>query len=110
MRMRIVRRCYDVINRVVLDSKAIVKFVKKKKTELAMSKASGSHTGRPRESVVWKYFFYDSTKAKSICQVESGATICGAEINAKYTTNLKAHLKSRHPDCYAEVCKEEGKG
>ena len=72
-----------------------------------MSKASGSHGGRHRESVVWRYFIYDSAKSKSIWQVESGTTICGAEINAKYTTNLKAHLKSRHPDIHAEVCRED---
>ena len=65
-----------------------------------MSKASGSHSGRPRESAVWNYFFYDSTKGKSTCQVSSGdaseSSVCGMEINGKYPTNLKAHLKAKH--------------
>ena len=76
-----------------------------------MSKASGSHSGRPRESAVWNYFFYDSTKGKSTCQVSSGdaseSSVCGMEINGKYPTNLKAHLKAKHPGRYTELCKME---
>ena len=71
------------------------------------SKASSSHSGRPRESPVWNFYLYDSTKGKSICQVKSGTAgaLCGLEINGKYPTNLKAHLKAKHPDSYIELCK-----
>ena len=58
-------------------------------------------TGRPRQSPVWQYFLFDASKNKSICQVpvqtgELGA-ICGVEINGKFPTNLKSHLKAVHP-------------
>ena len=74
--------------------------------------------GRPRKSLVWDYFIYDSTSNKSICQVSSeassdteatsSASICGHRINGKFTTNLRSHLKSSHSNCYKElVTKEE---
>lgn len=66
-----------------------------------------SKAGHPRESPVWNFYVYDSAKGKSICQVESGvaSAICGLEINGKYPTNLKAHLKAKHPESYVELCK-----
>ena len=40
-----------------------------------------------------------------MCQVPLGeeGCICGKEINGRYTTNLKAHLKHAHPIVHAEI-------
>lgn len=83
------------------------KFLELDRFAAMLSKASSSHSGCPRESPVWNFYLYDSTKGKSICQVESGAagTLCGLEINGKYPTNLKVHLKVKHQDSYIELCK-----
>ena len=72
-----------------------------------MGKASSSHSGHPRESPVWNFYLYDRAKGKSICQVESGVagSVCRMEINGKYPTNLKVHLKAKHPESYIELCK-----
>jgi hypothetical protein len=61
-----------------------------------------SGTGCHRESLVWNFFVFDTTKSKSIYQIqgqpspqspESTTAICGAEIAGKFPTNLKAHFK-----------------
>lgn len=67
---------------------------------------SSSHSGHPRESTIWMYFFIDDSKGKSISQVlSSDGQVCGVEITGKYPTNLKAHLKAEHDDSYAELMK-----
>ena len=49
-------------------------------------------------------------KAQSICQIgfdQEGSPPCNTEIAGKYTTNLKAHLKSKHPRELVELAKKD---
>ena len=62
---------------------------------------------------MWDYFLYSEENDKSICQVPVGeeGSICGKEINGRYPTNLKAHLKHLHPIEHMDVQqKSEEKG
>ena len=75
----------------------------------SMEIAKSTQSGCPRESLVWDYFIYDGEKHKSICQIgfdQDGSPPCNTEISGKYTTNLKAHLKAKHPHELAELAKK----
>ena len=77
----------------------------------SMEIAKSTQSGHPRESLVWDYFIYDGEKHKSICQIsfaQEGSPPCNTEIAGKYTTNLKAHLKAKHPRELAELVKMSG--
>ena len=76
----------------------------------SMEIAKSAQSGHPRESLVWDYFIYDGEKHKSICQIsfaQEGSPPCNTEIAGKYTTNLKAHLKAKHPRELAELAKKD---
>ena len=53
-------------------------------------------SGRPKTSSVWDYFMYDVTLGKTVCQVDVNGKHCEATFKGKFSTNLKAHLKSKH--------------
>ena len=75
----------------------------------SMETAKSTQSGCPRESSVWDYFIYDGEK-KSICQIgldQEGSPPCSTEIAGKYTTNLKAHLKAKHPRKLAELAQKD---
>ena len=76
----------------------------------SMEIAKSTQSRCPRESLVWDYFIYDGEKHKSICQIgftQEGCPPCNTEIAGKYTTNLKAHLKAKHPRELAELAKKD---
>ena len=58
---------------------------------------------------MWDYFIYDGEKKKSICQIglDQEGSPCSTEIAGKYTTNLKAHLKAKHPRELAELAQKD---
>lgn len=67
-----------------------------------------AYTGRPRQSPAWNFFSFIAAKSRSVCEVQirvvdSTTKLCGVEISGKYPTNLKAHLKTAHPQVFAEV-------
>ena len=73
-----------------------------------------SSAGRLRRSLVWQYFDYDPIQEKSVCQVlfqssgnDSDNDVCGAAIAGKFPTNLKNHLKKKHPIQHAELLSSE---
>ena len=73
-----------------------------------------SSAGRLRRSLVWQYFDYDPIQEKSVCQVlsqssgnDSDNDVCGAAIAGKFPTNLKIHLKKKHPIQHAELLSSE---
>ena len=59
--------------------------------------------GRPRNSCVWIYFNYVEDEEKSVCLVKSNEGNCGHSIKGKFPTNLKTHLKSKHPKEFNEL-------
>ena len=81
------------------------------------SSVSPSLLGRPRKSLVWKHFFFDSSSGKSVCQVpdsstedaedSSSPTLCGHPIQGKFPPNLRQHLKSCHGAVYQELHRSE---
>ena len=75
-------------------------------------------TGRPRKSAVWDYFQYDEVLKRSICQVplppvctvgslETHSDICGHSLAGKFPTNLRNHMKKKHPSEFTELCMKE---
>ena len=67
-----------------------------------------AYTGRPRQSPVWNFFSLNAAKSRSVCKVQirvvdSTTKLCGIQISGKYPTNLKAHLRTAHPQVFAEV-------
>ena len=83
------------------------------------SSVSPSPLGRPRKSLVWKHFFFNSCSGKSLCQVPDSSTedaedssiptLCGHPIPGKFPSNLRQHLKSRHGAVYQELLRSEEK-
>src|ERR1043165_8457940 len=71
--------------------------------------ASLTHlSGRKRESGIWEYFTYKADKDKSQCTVlDEKGSACGHEVSGKNATNLRAHVRIRHPSVYAEFEKED---
>ena len=54
--------------------------------------------GRRRDSSVWEYFNYLEEDNKSVCLIEKpNGSQCGQTFNGKFPTNLKTHLKTKHP-------------
>lgn len=61
-----------------------------------------------KRSPAWKFFDFDETAGKSVCQVRlSGEETCGVTIPGKYPTNLKQHLRKSHPEEHAQVLRME---
>ena len=55
-------------------------------------------------SPVWEHFKYDSSKDKSVCCISTGnSSSCGTKLKGKFPTNLKQHLKNKHPREIREV-------
>ncbi|ESO02369.1 hypothetical protein HELRODRAFT_161629 [Helobdella robusta] len=70
-------------------------------------------TGRKRASSVWDYFTYDDKLNKSKCSaLNSKDETCVFSLAGKNPSNLKTHLRSRHPASYAvvEKCKTDNNG
>jgi len=62
-----------------------------------------------KKTQVWQHFNYNDNTKKTRCKVRSGddeADACAYTLSGKNTTNLKRHLKLRHPDIYATVSGE----
>ena len=69
--------------------------------------ATASHSGRKKSSPVWDYFKYDEASGKTVCQVKMNDKICETNFKGKFSTNLKAHLKTKHPQQYQELIQKE---
>ena len=54
--------------------------------------------GRPKTSPVWDYFKYDVSLRKTVCQIDANGKHCEATFKGNFSTNLKAHLKSKHEE------------
>lgn len=80
------------------------------------------HVGRPKASAVWNYYVYDPTRDVSVCQVklavahgegpvssEGSSQYCSTALRGKFPTNLKHHLKNRHPTEFVEMQQEESR-
>uniref|UniRef100_A0A1X7UUK8 BED-type domain-containing protein n=1 Tax=Amphimedon queenslandica TaxID=400682 RepID=A0A1X7UUK8_AMPQE len=64
--------------------------------------------GRPRSSCVWTYFKYMKEEDKSVCLVElDSGSHCGLSFKWKFLTNLKGHLKSKHPEQFKDLEENE---
>jgi hypothetical protein len=65
-------------------------------------------SGRKKESSVWDYFTFDDTANKSRCTVPTGnGEECGFLMAGKRTSNLKLHIKAKHPSIFSEIEKED---
>lgn len=64
-------------------------------------------TGRHKESLVWQYFQYNKLTDKSECQLEISGRKCGEPMSGCNPTNLKGHIKAKHPDIYKKLESEE---
>ena len=53
-------------------------------------------SGRPRNSNVSDYYTYDAELDKSECQILIGEKVCGVEINGKFPSNLRSHVRNNH--------------
>ena len=67
---------------------------------------------RNTSAQVWKHFGFeadDNGRPRQLCRPQ--CRVCLTEVAAKdgNTTNLYSHLKNKHPDVYAEVCKSKAK-
>ena len=80
---------------------------------MAQSSASGpsvssasakltEQSSRYRRSLVWDYFYYDTDRNKSVCQIDVSGSVCGKHISGKKPTNLKHHMKAAHPSILNE--------
>ena len=59
------------------------------------------------------FFLFNAAKSIGVCEVQirvvdSTTKRCGVEISGKYPTNLKAHLKTAHPQVFAEISTATG--
>ena len=72
---------------------------------LVLMMTKSAHIGRPRDSLVFDHFVYVEERKKGVYQVhdDEEGSVCGKEINGRYPTNLKAHLKHAHPNVHAEI-------
>ena len=72
---------------------------------IVLKMAKSMHISRLRDSFMWDHFIYVEEREKSVCQVPLGeeGSICGKEINGRYPTNLRTHLKCAHPIVHAEI-------
>lgn len=66
-------------------------------------KSADKSAGRPRSSVVWKYFRYDAFTGKSSCNDPA----CNYAQSGNITSNLRIHLHRKHPEFYAALLNEE---
>ena len=63
--------------------------------------------GRSKTSPFWDYFKDDVTLGKTVCQIGVNGKHCEATFKGKFSTNLKAHLKSKHGQEYEELLQKE---
>ncbi|XP_064193697.1 uncharacterized protein LOC135255873 isoform X2 [Anguilla rostrata] len=73
------------------------------KKKMASRLPHSQAAGRKRRGDVWKHFSFDTTEQKTECLVTVGGKPCGHRIRGKNTTNLKRHLRTRHPEVYAKI-------
>ncbi|XP_057691466.1 zinc finger BED domain-containing protein 4-like [Corythoichthys intestinalis] len=61
--------------------------------------------GRKRRDDIWSHFHYNESQRRTECTVSVGdhGEMCGHKLGGKNTTNLKRHLKVRHPDIYSKI-------
>ena len=65
-------------------------------------------SGRKKESSIWNSFIYNETSNKSRCVVlMDNGDECGCEITGKKTSNLKTHVKSRHPELFKLIIQKD---
>ena len=80
-------------------------------SELSLSPCPSETTTGGIKSVrspVWKYFNWTEAIGKSVCQVMGAdGEVCSQNINGKYATNLKQHLRTKHPNEYSKVLEIE---
>ncbi|XP_041670235.1 uncharacterized protein LOC121527366 [Cheilinus undulatus] len=63
-----------------------------------------SSAGRKRRRDVWSHFFYIKTEEKTRCIVPDEYGVpCGHKMGGKNTTNLKRHLRLKHPEVSAQI-------
>ena len=74
---------------------------------MATCYSMSTQPGRPKTSPVWEYFKYNGILGKTICQVNIKGKLCEATFKGKFSTNLKAHLKGKHPSQYEELAQKE---
>ena len=61
-------------------------------------------TNKSLRSPVWKYFKFVEAIGKSVCQVVgTDGEVCSQNISGKFPTNLKQHLRSKHPNEHSAV-------
>ncbi|XP_060768280.1 zinc finger protein 618 isoform X3 [Neoarius graeffei] len=66
--------------------------------------ACESQFGRKRREDLWTHFCYNQTERKTQCIVpDEDGVPCGYKLAGKNTTNLKRHLKTRHPTVSAKI-------
>lgn len=54
---------------------------------------------RAKKSPVHKYFKFNISSKKSICQIEE----CGTELSGNYAKNLERHIESIHYSLYCNI-------
>ncbi|XP_029113970.1 uncharacterized protein LOC108920405 isoform X2 [Scleropages formosus] len=65
-----------------------------------------------KKTGVWRHFWYDERTRKTTCRIlpRGKETECGYSLSGKNTTNLKRHLRQRHPDIAEELqCERENR-
>ena len=56
---------------------------------------------------MWDYFKVDEALGRTVCQVNVNDKLCEASFKGKFSTNLKVHLKTKHPQQYQELIQKE---
>jgi hypothetical protein len=65
-------------------------------------------SGIKKESSVWDFFSYNATTSKSRCTVlNDKGDECGFQMAGKRTSNLKLHIKAKHPSVFSVIEKDD---
>jgi len=65
-------------------------------------------SGRKKESSVWDYFSHNAITNKCRCTVlDDKGDECGFEMAGKKTSNLKLHIKAKHPAVFIFIDKDD---
>ena len=68
---------------------------------------SSSATWKAKTCPVWDNFKYDVSLGKTVCQIDVNGKHCVSTFKGKLSTNLKAHMKSKHGQEYEELLQKE---
>ena len=67
-------------------------------------------SGRKKESSIWDCFTYNVATNKSRCTVPNEKDEeCGFQMSGKKTSNLKLHVKAKHPAVFRLIDDKDGK-